>query len=162
MKERPNLSQISLLGLILLNKWVFVISGIIMLVLAIVYLVMATPIYRASVMTVPAEWESGLQINTGLLGAVSGIAGLGNVGSRDRTQEHLAVLESRSFLEQFVSENKLLPVLFEDDESEEPPTLWRGYRRLNGMLRVDEDAVTGIVTISIDYKDPELAAKWAN
>ena len=43
------------------------------------------------------------------------------------------------------------------------PTLWDGYELFkNKVRRVTQDAQSGIVRLILEWKDPELAAAWAN
>ena len=43
------------------------------------------------------------------------------------------------------------------------PTLWDAYNLFDKSIRsIDIDKKTGLVTLSIDWKDPKLAAAWAN
>lgn len=42
------------------------------------------------------------------------------------------------------------------------PSEWDAYRRFNDLREVNRDRKTGLITISIRWKDPVLAAKWAN
>jgi len=37
-----------------------------------------------------------------------------------------------------------------------------GYRALSGILKSTTDKKTSLVTVSVEWKDPKLAAKWAN
>ena len=55
-----------------------------------------------------------------------------------------------------------------DDEGWRPPqpgepSDWAAYKVFNGQIRrIDEDLQSGIVTVSFEFRDPELAAEWAN
>jgi len=83
-------------------------------------------------------------------------------------------LESRVFTNEFISQEKLMPVLFEDkwDESssswivkteEEIPTLWDAYKKFGTNIRsVSVDKKSGMYTLSIEWSDPELTYTWAN
>lgn len=43
------------------------------------------------------------------------------------------------------------------------PSLWEAYKVFDEDVRkVSEDRDTGLVTVSMEYRDPRLAAKWAN
>ena len=68
---------------------------------------------------------------------------------------------------------KLLPVLFEDiwdadnqswmvPSVEDEPTEQKAIESFKACLSVDEDKKSGLITLSISWKDPEVAAKWAN
>jgi len=134
-------------------------------------------IYRAEVLLAPVSDDAGkgggLSAALGGLGGLASLAGMSLPGGGN-IEESLAVLKSREFLWRFVKDEKLMPVLFEDDWDEEKkswkdadpekqPTLWSAYRKLTkGVLNIDQDKKSNLVTLSIEWKDPELAAKWAN
>lgn len=42
------------------------------------------------------------------------------------------------------------------------PSMWDAYRRLNDAISVTHNAKTGLVIVQVDWKDPILAADWAN
>lgn len=42
------------------------------------------------------------------------------------------------------------------------PDLWQAYRRFSSQTKVYKDRRTQIVSLSVDFKDPVLAAQWAN
>ena len=133
-----------------------------------------TPVYRATVVLVPAgtERSSGaLGQALGQLGGFAALAGI-NVGSADaETEEALAVLRSRQFTEGFLNDEKLLPKLFADKwnatagkwTTKSPPTPARAYRHFHRKVRsIGQDKKTGLVTVQIDWTDPIEAAAWAN
>jgi len=88
--------------------------------------------------------------------------------------ESIAVLRSRSLTQRFIEKNGLLPILFHEDwdeaskswrvdDPEDIPNLWRGYERFDKQVRsVVQDAETGLVTVSIDWTNAQLASDWAN
>lgn len=137
-----------------------------------------TPIYRASVVLVPASAErssisGSLSTALGQLGGLASLAGV-NVGAgNSETEESLAVLRSRQFTERFISEESLLPILFSSKwnaangtwnvADEDRPTLAEAYKYFNKRLRtISQDKKTGLVTLQIDWKDRNEAAAWAN
>ena len=133
-----------------------------------VYASFLPPMYSASVVLAPVRDESlgGL---AGQLGGLASLAGITRVG-RDNT-DAVAVLRSRDFVRAFIEEQMLLPVLFPDlwDAAagrwkvEEPPDFPQAAGFFVAEVRsVEEDARTGIVTLSVEWGDPELAASWAN
>lgn len=130
--------------------------------------------YRAEAVLVRASDSQEGRL-AGLAGQFSGLATLAGIngGQGDSTEEAIALLKSRGFLEDFISSNDLLPILFDeewdsgsnawvDKDSLKHPTLWRGYALLSDRMRVSRDPVTGVVTLSIDWKDPVQAAQWVN
>jgi len=127
--------------------------------------------YRAQAILVPESMEN----ESGMSGQLSGLASLAGLRiGRDGSQvEALALLQSRGFIESFIQDEKLLPVLFAKDwdpgtgrwrkPPDEVPTLWNGYDRFRKkILRVKQDQLTGVVVVSVDWQDRFLAAQWAN
>ncbi len=132
------------------------------------------PVYEATVTMVRAQRPSGGRnvggalsqlvggIGGGLLSALS-LGGGGRVNA-----EALAILKSRSFLTSFIEERKLLPRLFnpeafERDDPEDIPTLYDAYRKFtNTVLLVEEKPLESVIQLTIHWKDPSIAADWAN
>jgi capsular polysaccharide biosynthesis protein len=91
------------------------------------------------------------------------LAGLELGSSGSTIEEGLAVLRSREFTETFIREEGLLPVLFEARRSGKEPTLAKAYRFFDRDVRaVMRDTRSGLVTVQVEWRDPVLAAEWAN
>lgn len=131
------------------------------------------PWYRASVVLVPASSEG--RNSLGALGSIGGLASLAgiNLGSLDdkQSEEALAVLQSRAFTEEFIRDRNLMPVLYAKrwsttakawKDPENAPTLAMASRYFGKLRAVNQDSKTGLVTLSIDWRSPEVAADWAN
>lgn len=137
---------------------------------SVAYALTLTHWYRSDVLMAPAGEES---VDSGLasqLGSLAGIAGI-KVNAGGNSREALAVLRSRDFNKQFVRDLNLLPVLFADKwdagagEWIGDPDSWPndsdGARYFSGELRsIAEDRETGLVTVTVEWTDPELAAVW--
>jgi uncharacterized protein involved in exopolysaccharide biosynthesis len=146
------------------------------LILSVTYAFTASKLYRASVDVVPVQRQSE---SAGLL---SGLGGLGDLASfagiRSEVvslkEEALATIRSKEFLFAFIEDHNLLPLLYsskyDSDSSvwdvksdDDIPTLWDGYRKLRkSILRIHDDDLTGLVTLSVEWKDRFVAAEWAN
>jgi ElaB/YqjD/DUF883 family membrane-anchored ribosome-binding protein len=135
-----------------------------------------TPKYRVEVVMIPVKADdtrSALSSAIGQLGGLASLAGvaLGGGGNKD---EYISYLNSHDFTARFIEDEKLLPLLFyrkwdakngrwNVDEPEDVPTLADGVDLFDkGVRSVQEDRRTGLVTLSILWRDRELAAKWAN
>lgn len=163
---------------LLLRGWLRIVGGAVLgaAVLGGVSFLMR-PVYRADMVVVPASDSSGsgalssLQSQFGGLASLAGI-NLGASGGDTKTLA-LATLMSRSLIEEFIKEKDLLPVLFPDiwnpetktlnvDNSSKVPTMDDAYRLFDEEIRiVSEDTLTGLITLSIEWYDRELAAAWA-
>jgi uncharacterized protein involved in exopolysaccharide biosynthesis len=143
------------------------------------YSLLMPNIYRAEVLLAPVSADDankggGLASALGGLGGLASLAGI-SMGGQVSTEENLAVLQSREFLWKFVQEKKLMPILFEDkwdaeakrwkesDPKKQPGQL--DVHRLftkGGLLSVDKDKKTELVTVAVEWNDAALASDWAN
>ena len=134
-------------------------------------------IYRGEVLLAPAQSSDNKTggLASVLSGGLGGLASLAGVSiSGGGTDESLAVLQSREFLWNFVQEKKLMPILFEDawdaehkkwkeSDPKKQPGQMDVYRLFNnGILKAETDKKTNLITVTVDWKDPVLAADWAN
>lgn len=136
------------------------------------YAWLSTPIYRAEALLLPAEAQEGGGALAGIASQYGGLAALAgvNVDARDGREESLAILKSREFIGRFVNEQKISALLLED--AAPPPYMFWKRRRTdqlsavdhfrNRVLRVSAAKNSGLVTLAIEWKDREMAAKWAN
>lgn len=136
-----------------------------------------TRIYSASVVVVSAGSErsssGSLGSALGSLGGLASLAGI-NIGSSDsETQEALAVLNSREFTERFITEKNLMPKLYSKIwdaktnqwtvDKEDQPTLAKANEYFAEKIRsVAQDKKTGLITLTIQWRDRNEAAQWAN
>ena len=167
--------EIDLLELIrtLLRAWK-VIVGITLVCtgLAIAYALYAPEVFKAESLLAPAEEEkSAASSSLGQFGGLAAMAGI-SIPSSSNIERVLATLETREFLKKFISSQKLLPIIFDDlwDESsnswrlikgQEELTVEDGILPLQGAIEVDQGK-SGLITLSISWKDPDIAAQWAN
>lgn len=42
------------------------------------------------------------------------------------------------------------------------PSLWQGFRRMDSIRTIDKDRKTQMVRVSVAWRDPQIAASWAN
>jgi uncharacterized protein involved in exopolysaccharide biosynthesis len=132
-----------------------------------------TPVYRAEavVMEVDSAMKSG-DTAAALLGQFSGLAALANVNLVKPTIAR-TTLRSRSLAEEFIARHQLLKLLFADnwmdricswnDEVQPQPRISdAGNCFLEKVLEVTTDADSGTITIAVEWRDPQVAADWAN
>lgn len=136
--------------------------------------------YKATIVVSPvADGANGGQLGglSSLIsqfgGGLASLAGLTTAGDTKRA-ESLTVLQSEALTERYIEQNGLLPVLYESKwdaqkkawnvrDPRKTPTLWTANEYFKKKVRaVTMDNKTGIVTLSIAWKDPKIAAKWAN
>jgi uncharacterized protein involved in exopolysaccharide biosynthesis len=140
------------------------------------YAFLATPIYRATAVLSPAAGEhgqGGLAGSLGQLGGLASLAGISVDAHDTATEEAFAILASREFLERFILDHELLPRLFPGrwDEverkwkvaPERQPTLAKGAKYLQkNVVTASKDKKTGLVSVTVDWRDRIEAASWAN
>jgi uncharacterized protein involved in exopolysaccharide biosynthesis len=146
--------------------------------LALVYTHIATPIYRVTAVLVSTGDErsmSGSLMSAlgDMGGGLASLAGIG-FGSADAgTQEALAVLQSQQFTENFIRDLNVMPRLFPKSWDAkagkwlappgDQPTIGKAFKYFDEGIRVVSlDRKTGLVTLQIDWRDPQEAALWAN
>lgn len=134
-----------------------------------------TPTYRAETLLAPVTQEKtvGLGAYVAQFSDVAGLLGenLGG-GSRDGAAEAIATLKSRALATTFFKEENILPEMFPrkwDGEKKawkdelDAPTAWKAFEEFDRNIRfVSVDRKTGLVTLTIEWKDPIRAAQWAN
>lgn len=160
------------------GRWWLIASTVFFGALFAVAAYRMTPVYRAVVVLIPGgEERAGLSGALGsALGSIGGLAALAgvNVGSGAQgLEEALAVLRSRQFTERFIDDNELMPKLYPKKwdsaarkwrvPPDERPTPARAYKFFDTRIRsVALDRKTGLVTLQVDWRDPNEAAGWAN
>jgi uncharacterized protein involved in exopolysaccharide biosynthesis len=157
---------------VILRHAVFaLVSAVLFAFLAAIYAWQATPIYQSSAVLLPVEpSDNGISQQIGGVGGLAALAGISLDSENSIKNEALATLVSRSFLSPFLTEAELMQELFFDEwnaESgawhDEPPTLNDAHRRfVEDVMVVDDDISSGLVTVRIGWKDPAIAAAWAN
>lgn len=128
----------------------------------------------------------------GAFASVAELAGVRMPGSMGVTKadEAIAVLRSRRFTEDFIKAENLLPILLEEkpptflsrlfsaissglsaifgsrkeDEIAAGPgkIMWEAIKIFNRIRNVSIADKSGIVTLSVEWTDPAIAADWAN
>ena len=134
------------------------------ILISVIVALRSRPVYRAEAVVAPVS-ESALSNLGGLANQLGGLAGLAGGllggGSKDWNKA-LAVLRSRHLIEQLVTRENLLPVLF-PEKRKRPPTMGDAVLLFrNQILQIREDPKSGIATVRVEWFDPSVAATWAN
>lgn len=152
------------------RRWIVIATTLVAAVASVAYALTATEWFRAEAVLAPAEKKSVPD----MLGSLGGLASLAGVsiggGSND---EPLAVLKSREFTRSFIEDKQLLTVLLAKKwdatakrwkgDQEDWPDVRDAVEYFDKYVRTTSaDKKTGIVTVSIRWKDPQVAADWAN
>ncbi|GAB6077177.1 GumC family protein [Desulfurobacterium crinifex] len=150
------------------KKLVFGITGL-FTAIALILCFILPPVYKTetSLMPLGGKERGGL---SSLLASLPVSLPVG--GQSGLTVE--AVLKSRTLKERIIKDLNLLPKLFPDKwdkenkkwilegENDKPPTILDGANVLDTLISVSTDKKTGVITLSVEFKeDPELAYKIA-
>jgi uncharacterized protein involved in exopolysaccharide biosynthesis len=141
--------------------------------LAVAYALYAPEVFKAETLLAPAQEEkSGAPSALSQFGGLAAMAGI-SIPSDSNVEQVVATLNSRKFLRTYINQNKLIPVLFDEiwdadnqtwmvPSAEDEPSEQKAIDSFKDSLSVDEDKKSGLITLSISWKDPLVAAQWAN
>ena len=168
--------EIDLLELIrtLLQGWKTILGITIVCVgLAVAYALHAPEVFKAeTLLAVASEEKSKASSALSQFGGLAAMAGI-SIPSDSNVEQVVATLQSRKFIRQYINDKKLLPILFEEiwdaesqswlvETQEDEPTEQAAVESFKSILSVDEDKKSGLISLSVSWKDPYVAAEWAN
>jgi len=172
--NKPNENSFFLfLDLIKEYRNVFLLSVIVPSLTGLLYALVATSLFRADVIIISNQEEGESLVNLSKqyssIAAIAGIS-IGGAGVVDKTERSLAILTSRSFIEEFVQGRDIRKYLFpylwdtkQDRWKDGEPTAAQTYKLvISNVIDVDVDRRTNLITVSVIWEDPVLAAQWAN
>jgi uncharacterized protein involved in exopolysaccharide biosynthesis len=160
------------------GRWVIVAVTVAFAALALTGALLLPKQYRASILVAPVvegRSSSGLASLTSSLPGVSNIASMFGLSSHngDAAKDE-ATLESQVLTRKFIKQNNLLPVLYarlwdartgrwRTSDPKQLPTLWKANQLFKHKIRtVALDDKTGLIRLAITWRNPRLAAAWAN
>jgi uncharacterized protein involved in exopolysaccharide biosynthesis len=157
------------------HRWLIAASTLLLASAAAVAAFVMTPYYESKAVLVPAhnERSGGLKAALDQLGGLTALAGLNIKEGDEQTQEAIGVLKSRQFTGAFISDKGLMEKFFAKKwnaasktwkgKPDQWPTPNKAYTYFDErVLTVISDKKTGLVTLSIVWKDRAEAAEWAN
>ncbi len=116
-----------------------------------------TPIYRSTASVIPV---SGSQSPLGNLAGLAAMAGI-SIGQSDESQKIMAVLKSRTIKENVIKRLNLINVIL-DEVPEDRDPMNVAIEVLDDMVSISDDKKTGVISISVDFKDPRIAKNIAD
>jgi uncharacterized protein involved in exopolysaccharide biosynthesis len=161
------------------GKWIIASAAILMGLVCFGGAQFVSKTYHAIVMLSPATEVPGAG-RSGASGAVAAqlsgltsLIGLSANSGGGMKEISIATLQSELLVEKYIRDNDLLPILYARDWNQvekkwrvpasKIPTVWIGGQYfLKDILKVVENSKTGLVTLTISWKDPRQAAQWAN
>ena len=132
------------------------------------------PKFRAQALVVPVTQQTSSPAGSALreLGGLAALAGVDIGITGGRKEEYLATLNSPGFAREFIETRNLLPILYADRwdpqakrwrPGEKIPTMDQAVKRFTkDVVSIADDRRTNVVTITVDWYSPLLAAQWAN
>lgn len=173
--ERRDLGLDNFLVAVWGGRWLVLVCVVAFGLMGVIYSYLATPRYDAKTLLAPVTRNemTGLEGQLGNLGLLTSLAGISLGGGGD-TAASLGVLKSRDFARKFIEDHNLLHVLlwkdwdtkagrWKESDPEQQPDIRDAIAYFDRrVLFVSQDMKTGLVTVSIRWKDPGVAAKWAN
>jgi uncharacterized protein involved in exopolysaccharide biosynthesis len=158
------------------SKWIVIGLTCACGIVAAVAATLVTKQYRATAVLAVAQRSSGGMEGLGAVGSrfgdIASLAGISVHGDNEKS-EVVATLQSDVLTRRYIQAENLLPILFSEQwdasgkkwkssGSHGAPTLWQGAQRFKDFRDVAENTKTGLITLSIKWKDPNLAARWAS
>jgi len=157
------------------RRWILFAAVVVLCVAAAVAAsFLMSSYWRAEITVMPVTTSNGVNVNSALSSGLANLGGLGALLGRPASNqdEALAVLRSRELFDTYATQANLLPVLYASKwdtaakawrvPPSQQPTLRQAFRLFDQSIRdVELDRRSGIVTLSITWKDRVLAAKWA-
>jgi capsular polysaccharide biosynthesis protein len=153
------------------RRYVMAAIVAVVFVAGLIYISVATPIYSVTVRAAPATEAPQLRGQLGVLGAALGGIG-GNMfaqGGGVSLEEATVIMTSREFTERFLVDNDLLPALYAErydaaagEWVEPPPSLWGAFRFFHREVATIGPGPGGMLNVTVDWEDADLAAAWAN
>ncbi len=156
-----------------LNRKLFISIIVILFTLTSVAVALILPqIYKSEVLVAPVSQNDDAAASAGIMSQISDLASVGGLnigGGGDVTSitTSIAYLKSRVFNYLIIEELNLIPDLFPEKwdasankwiDENDVPSMWDAYKDFEELMAVDEDPMTGLVKLSIEWPDPEKAS----
>jgi uncharacterized protein involved in exopolysaccharide biosynthesis/Mrp family chromosome partitioning ATPase len=125
-------------------------------------------IYQSKATLMPLEKTTGGLRD--MLGDMGGLFPLASIKQESPAERIQAILNSRTLAEDVIQRLDLLPRLFAKkwDAAKQawqipnPPTVYDAIRELKNVVTINADRKAGVITITAEQSNPELAATIAN
>jgi len=175
------------------GKWIIIGFTAVFSIASVFYALSLPNMYKSTAVLAPAESAGGgLSALGGQLGGLASLAGINlGRGASNKTAEAIEILQSWTFIEEFIQEQNISPLVFavkgwnpETNEliynteiynpqtqtwTREPPkgkqaepSSWELFGIFGAYLSVGEDKVSGFTSLNDEYYSPEVAKDWAD
>ena len=166
------------------GKYTVIAFSLVFAFSSILYSLWQPNVYRADALLAASSEESssGLAALAGEYAGLATLAGLELNSGGSEVDKTIAILKSRSFLEEFINKHDLLILLFalkqgnyfsRDPEIDgniydekagawigKKPSIWQARRKLSTHLTITQNKKIGLITLAIEWYDPEQARQW--
>jgi len=188
--DEINLSELG--SILWAGKKIIISVATLCTLMALVFVLLTPNQYKSTVVVSPAQGgnKSMLGSMATKIGGLASLAGINVSGSEGiENQAAMEILQSWSFIEQFISNNNLEAEVFAvegwnretnklrydsglfDSQQNQwvrnppvnktvKPTSWELYKVFSEYLTVSIDSNTGLISISIEYYSPVIAKQW--
>ena len=162
MQKESEIDVIALFWIVWDHKYWVIAAAFLGGAIAAAFALTATPTFRAQVIVTEVH-ENGLGAGGGIAGQLGGLASIAglSLGGNGPDAERAAVLDSRGLAAAFVKRYNLTSVM--NAKAKVKPTEWSAVERFrHSVVDVHEEKLKGTTTITVDWTDPQTAARWAN
>jgi uncharacterized protein involved in exopolysaccharide biosynthesis len=161
--EADDLSLIAICRTLWDYKFLLIATGIVGAAIAAIVAFTATPVFRAEVVVTEVRQDDGAATGSlaNQLGGLASLAGATLGAGAGTNPQAQAVLRSRKLVESFITRHKLLEAMSEPGAP--APTLWIATRDMqNNVIAIRDEKRVSTTIVAVDWKDPQVAARWAN
>ena len=135
---------------------------------AFLYSMTITPTYKATTLIVAADQKNGMGSLSSGLGGLASLAGIQVDQGADPLSTSIAIFKSRKFIEQYIKDENLLPLLFNelwhskenDWKDNDIPSISSGYSRYKAVMTIVP--IGDLYTVSFEMIDPKIAAQLSS
>lgn len=167
IREGDTLNLVTAAKVVWRNRYLVAVTTAVVVVLALVVAFVTPSTYQAEVVVVPAASDSDMGGGGGLSGSLGGLKGLASLagvnigGMSGESADAEAVLHSHYLDEAFIRRYDLVSTLL--PSKTQPATMWFAVKKFReSVLTIKTDKDNGTTTVAIKWKDPNVAAQWAN
>ena len=162
--DEADYSLTDLTQLIFIYRKVILLTTSIIIFISIFYSLSLPRYYQSNILMVTNSGSSNSGSLSSLLGSALGSSGnLSLSTSKPNRETALAILRSRKFIEGYIEDNDLMPILFKDAQEEkgiEMPILREGYSLIESAMNIQVDR--SLIEMTITWDDPKFATRLAN
>tara|TARA_B100002019_G_C21208106_1_gene567837 strand:+ start:85 stop:942 length:858 start_codon:yes stop_codon:yes gene_type:complete len=162
--KEHEINVLEILRFLYVNKTLILLFSAFLSILFGLYSLKIPDQYRSEIVVIPTESSSTSNVSS--LGGLASLAGVQMSTGPNQTQIALAVLNSRSFLVDFIEKHQIYLELFPDNLNEEDKE-WSDGLSADDIANTFRDIYSvsssqDIYYFSIDWQIPEKASLWVN